>query len=70
MHIEADRARTWFIDEHHPGEVSDDVEATIHSIFLQSLYDALADHRGRRSPHLEFAAKVTLTVTSSDHESS
>ena len=70
MYIEADSATMWFINEHLTDDVSDDVEATILNIFVQSLYDAVADHRGRRSPHLEFAAKVTLTVTNSDQEGS
>ena len=70
MYIEADKATTWFIDEHLTDEMSDDVKAGIHNIFVQALYDAVADHRGRRSPHLEFAVKVTPTVTNSDQEGS
>lgn len=59
--LEADRTISWFIDEHVTYNVSDDVEATIHHIFVQSLYDAIADYRGRRTPHLDYAAEVTLT---------
>ncbi|MFP8955050.1 hypothetical protein ACLI4Z_19140 [Natrialbaceae archaeon A-arb3/5] len=55
-----DRAATRFIDEHVTGNVSDDVEATIHDICVQALYDVIGDHRSRRTPHLEYAAEVVL----------
>ena len=58
--IEADRATTRFIDEHVTGDVSDTVEATIHDIYREALSDAVADHRGRRTPHLDYAAEVVL----------
>jgi hypothetical protein len=61
LYIEADRATTWFIDEHAPCDVSDDVEATIQDIYRQALSDAIAEHRDRRTPHLDYAAEVTLT---------
>lgn len=60
IYIEADRATTWFIEEHVTGDVSDDVEATIDDIFVQALHDALGDHRSRRTPHLDYAAEVML----------
>lgn len=58
--LEADRTTSWFVDEHVTADVSDDVEATIHDILVQSLYDAIADYRGRRTPHLDYTAEVTL----------
>lgn len=61
IYIEADRATPWFIDEHVTCDVSDDVEATIHDIYVEALYDAVADHRGHRTPYLDYAAEVTLT---------
>lgn len=61
IYIEADRAVAWFIDEHVTFGVSDDVEAIIHEIYEQALYDAVADYRSRRTPHLEYAAEVALT---------
>lgn len=60
LYIEADRGTAWFIDEHAPCIVSDDVEVTIHDIYVQALYDAITEHRDRRTPHLEYAAEVTL----------
>lgn len=60
IYIEADRAATWFIDEHVSGDVSDDVEATIQDIYVEVLYDAIRDHRSRRTPHLEYGVEVTL----------
>ncbi len=61
IYIEADKAATRFIDEYVTWDVSDDVEATIHDIYVQALQDAVAVHRGRRTPHLDYAAEVTLT---------
>ena len=49
------------IDEHVTYNVSDNVEATIHEIYVQALYDVIADHRSRQIPHLEYAAEVALT---------
>jgi len=60
IYIEADRAATWFIDEHVTGDVSDDVEATLQDIYVEVLYDAIRDHRSRRTPHLEYGVEVTL----------
>ncbi|WP_130500010.1 hypothetical protein [Natrinema hispanicum] len=61
MYIEAERATTQFIENHVRCEVSDDVEATIQDISKTALYDAVAEHRGRQTPHLDYAAEVTLT---------
>jgi hypothetical protein len=60
IYIEADRAVPWFVDEHVTGDVSDDVEATIHDIYVEALYDAVADHRSRRTPHLDYGAEVKI----------
>ncbi|THE66484.1 hypothetical protein D8Y22_02180 [Salinadaptatus halalkaliphilus] len=60
IYIEADRAATWFINEYVTGDVSDDVKATLHDIYVQALYDSIAEHRSRRTPHLEYAAEVVL----------
>lgn len=60
IYIEADRAATWFIDEHVTGDVSDEIEATIQDIYVEALYDAVGDHRSRQTPHLDYAAEVTL----------
>jgi len=60
IYIEADRAVPWFIDEHVTGDVSDDVEATVYDIYVEALYDAVTEHRGRRTPHLDYAAEVIL----------
>ncbi|MFB6178882.1 MAG: hypothetical protein ABEI77_04055 [Halorientalis sp.] len=61
IYVETARAVSWFIDEHASCDVSGNVEATIQGIFMESLYDAVADYRGRRTPHLQYAAEVTLT---------
>lgn len=61
IYVETDRAVSWFIDEHVSCEVSDDVEATIQDIFVESLYDAISDQRSRRTPHMQYAAEVMLT---------
>jgi len=61
LYIEAERATTEFIENHVNCEVSDDVEATIRDISKEALYDAVAEHRDHQTPHLDYAAKVTLT---------
>lgn len=61
IYIEADRVATQFIDKHVTCDVSEDVEATIQDICKGALSDAVADHRDRRNPHLDYAAEVTLT---------
>lgn len=60
MYIEAERATTQFIKSHARCEVSDDVEATIRDISKEALYEAVAEHRERETPHLDYAAEVTL----------
>jgi len=60
-YVEADRATTRFIDEHLNGEETNDIETTIEEILRQSLYDGIAEFRRRRTPHVDYAAKVTLT---------
>ncbi|QLG50646.1 hypothetical protein [Natrinema halophilum] len=60
IYLEADRATTWFIDEHVTGDVSDEVEATIQDIYREALNDAIFEYRGRRTPHLDYAAEVML----------
>ncbi len=61
MYTEAERATTQFIEQHVRCEVSDEVEATIQDISQAALYDAVAKHRDRQTPHLDYAAEVTLT---------
>lgn len=61
IHVETDRAVSWFSDEHASCDVGDDVEATIQKIFIESLYDAISKQRSRRNPHMQYAAEVTLT---------
>jgi hypothetical protein len=60
IYLESDRATAWFIAEHVSGDVSDDVEATIHDIYREALSDAVADYRDHRTPHLDYAAEVVL----------
>jgi len=60
LYIEAYRAAAWFIDEHVTCDVSDDVEATITTSTLKALYNVVAEHRGRRTPGLEYAAEVVI----------
>ncbi|WP_336034323.1 hypothetical protein [Halobacterium yunchengense] len=61
LSIEAERATTQFIENYVNYDVSDDVEATIRDISKEALYDAVARHRDRQTPHLDYAAEVTLT---------
>lgn len=61
IHHEAERAAARFIDEHVRCAVSDDVEATIQDICEEALYDAVAERRDRQTPHMDYAAEVTLT---------
>lgn len=60
LSIEAERATTQFIENHIRCEVSDDVEATIRDISKEALFEAVAEHRDRQTPHLDYAAEVTL----------
>lgn len=61
MYLEAERATTQFIEKHVRCEVSDGIEATIQDIAISALRDAVTEHRGRQTPHLDYAAEVTLT---------
>lgn len=59
--IEADRVMEWFIDEHGGSGGTQPVKSEIQQILKQALDDAVAAHRDYRTPHLEYAAEVTLT---------
>jgi len=61
IYFEAEQAATRFLDEHVHNDVNDDVEATIQDICVEALSDAVADHRGRQTPHMDYAVEVTLT---------
>ncbi|MFC6889982.1 hypothetical protein [Halorubrum trueperi] len=59
-YLEAEQTVTQFIDEHVRNDVSDDVEATMQGICVEALYDAVVEHRDRQTPHMNYAAEVTL----------
>ena len=61
IYFEAKEAATQFIDEHVHNDVSDDVGTTIQNICRKALYEAVAEHRDRQTPHMDYAAEVTLT---------
>ncbi|GAB7020309.1 hypothetical protein [Halostagnicola bangensis] len=48
-----------YVDEQQP--TADELEATIHDIYVQALYDTIGDHRSLRTLNLEYAAEVALT---------
>lgn len=60
LYMEAGRAAAEFIDEQVTCDVSDDVKSAIQDIYVQALYDAIAEHHDYRTPRLEFAAEVAL----------
>ena len=61
IYLQAEQVATQFIDEHVHNDVNEDVETTIRNICREALYDVVAEHRDRQTPHMEYAAEVTLT---------
>jgi hypothetical protein len=60
IYVEAEQAATRFIDGHVHNNVSDYVETTIQGICVEALFDAVAEHRDRQTPQMNYAAEVTL----------